>query len=106
MDTNSKPKTVGVIDVGSNTIKLLIAERGEDGRPRKVDFIVEETRIGEGLNLHPPMIDPDAIQRGAEAIARLVKAGSDCDALDIVATSAVRDAANRLDFIAAVEKSC
>lgn len=106
MATSSSVKTVGVIDVGSNTIKLLIAKAGETVPAEKLDFIVEETRIGEGMTGDPPSISPDAIARGAAAIARLVKAAASCDALRIVATSAVRDASNQRDFEEAVENAC
>lgn len=98
-------KSVGVIDVGSNTIKLLIAKPGAKVPAEQVDFIVEETRIGEGMTGHPPIIDEQAIERGAAAIARLTKAAEHCDALCIVATSAVRDAHNKQAFVNAVEKA-
>ncbi len=99
-------KSVGVIDVGSNTIKLLIAKAGKTLPAEKVEFIVEETRIGEGMTGHPPIIDRDAIERGAAAITRLVEAASNCSSICIVATSAVRDASNKQEFVNAVEKAC
>lgn len=99
-------KSVGVIDVGSNTIKLLIAKPSETLPAERVSFHVEETRIGEGMTGHPPVIDKDAIERGSAAIARLAKTATECDALCIVATSAVRDASNKQEFVNAVEKAC
>ncbi|MDQ8186897.1 hypothetical protein [Pelagicoccus sp. SDUM812002] len=99
-------KSVGVIDVGSNTIKLLIAKAGQKLPAEKVAFVVEETRIGEGMTGHPPVIDADAIARGSSAIARLVEAACECDSICIVATSAVRDASNKQAFVNAVEKAC
>lgn len=99
-------KSVGIIDVGSNTIKLLVAKTGTDCPVEQIDFVVEETRIGEGMTGNPPIIDPDAIRRGSEAIARLVKVGESCDALCIVATAAVRDATNKQAFVNAVESLC
>ncbi|MDQ8179814.1 hypothetical protein [Pelagicoccus sp. SDUM812005] len=99
-------KSVGVIDVGSNTIKLLIAKPGKRLPAEKVNFLVEETRIGEGMTGQPPVIDKKAIARGAAAIARLVEAARKCDTICIVATSAVRDASNKQEFVNAVEKAC
>lgn len=104
----TKPETVGIIDVGSNTIKLLVAKPGENVPAEKISFHVEETRIGEGMTGKPPRIDNDAIERGSSAIAKLVRAAetAQCDALCIVATAAVREAANKQEFVNAVEKAC
>lgn len=98
---------VGVIDVGSNSIKLLIAEQTENAPIRSVCFEVEETRIGEGLTGAPPCIDADAIIKGTQAIGRLHALASEYDlkALRIVATSAVRDAHNREAFIGSVTQA-
>ena len=97
---------VGVIDVGSNTIKLLVASFDSE-RSLQIEYmIVEETRIGEGVSGHPPTIDANAIARGAEAIQRLAEKARSLRSLSIVATSAVRDAENKTDFINEVEKRC
>jgi len=96
---------VGVVDVGSNTIKLLIAKKGERLPAEQVAFIVEETRIGEGIAGKPPCISSESIRKGASAIARLVSEARarGCQATKVVATSAVREAQNRDEFCAAAE---
>lgn len=101
---SSSAKRVAVIDVGSNTIKLIIASRGKRKPIRIEDFIVEDTRIGEGMTGNPPTIDNNAIERGTDAIARLAKiAHEKTNTLSIVATSAVRDATNKQAFVAKAE---
>ncbi len=99
-------KQVGIIDVGSNTIKLLIAECSDNKQIRETRFEIEETRIGEGITGNPPNIDETAIRKGTLAIARLHSLAREhnLDALRIVATSAVRDAANRISFIESVRE--
>ncbi len=108
MNSSSDPtrNAVGVIDVGSNTIKLLVAERDKAGELFIRRYKVEDTRIGEGLTGNPPYIDDAALQRGTESIKRLVDNATDVSALCIVATSAVRDASNKQTFINRVERSC
>ncbi len=101
----SRSGTVGVIDVGSNTIKLLVAQLDPSRELEVLKYKVEDTRIGEGLTGHPPSIDESAMQRGAAAIQRLVDAAETVDSLCIVATSAVRDAANKQAFVNLVEKT-
>ena len=98
-------RQVGIIDVGSNSIKLLIAGQTGKGAIRSIRFEVEETRIGEGLAGSPPRIDPQALVKGTEAIARLLAISSEheLDALRIVATSAVREAVNREAFVDSVQ---
>src|SRR5688572_18374185 len=98
MSSDPMEGTVAVIDVGSNSIKLLVAARGEAEPVVAVRFVVEETRIGEGMTTHPPTITQDAVERGAAAIARLVEAAGPVRPLCIVATSAARDASNRQQF--------
>lgn len=91
---------VAGIDCGTNTIRLLIADRGPRGELSDVLRRAEFVRLGEGV---------DRTGRLAEAaIARaLVRCREyaaqcrefDCAAVRFVATSATRDAANRDDFL-------
>lgn len=91
---------VAVIDIGSNTIKLLVAARSAAGGIETVHFAVEEARIGRGLGSERPTLAPACIERGVAAVARLLAvAQTFAPARTVfVATSAVRDATNGRDF--------
>ncbi|HCR29160.1 MAG TPA: hypothetical protein DIV79_03995 [Opitutae bacterium] len=95
---------IGIIDIGSNSIKLLIGESNQTGRFDQIRFEVEEKRIGEGMTLKPPRILEADIEKGAKAIARLhqIARPYNLAELKIVATSAVRDAANQTEFATAI----
>lgn len=98
---------VAVIDIGSNSIKSLVACRDADGLLKTLHHGIEETRISTGISRHPVMLSANAIKEGALAVERLWTvmqpfgpfAGS-----AIVATSAVRESVNRSEFAAAIEK--
>ena len=97
---NPETDTVAAIDCGTNSIRLLIAER-VDGRLRDLHREMRIVRLGEGV---------DATGRFcAEALARTEAALADYAVLlrdhgvlklRMVATSATRDAANRDEFFA------
>jgi len=101
-----KPR-VAVIDIGSNSIKALVAE--SDGSRFGLIPLYEETfevRISQGIAGNPPMLKGDRIEAGTEAVSTLWK---ECctygplSGLKIVATSAVRSASNGDVFMDAVE---
>jgi len=100
-----KPVQVGIIDIGSNSIKLLIAASDRDQAIRQIDFAIEEVRIGEGMTGSPPRIDPEAIEKGTRAVANLhaIAKTYELQALATVATSAVRDAHNRSEFVESIK---
>lgn len=97
---NPETDTVAAIDCGTNSIRLLIAER-VDGRLRDLHREMRIVRLGEGV---------DATGRfSAEALARTEAALADYAVLlrdhgvrklRMAATSATRDAANRDEFFA------
>ena len=97
---NPETDTVAAIDCGTNSIRLLIAER-VDGRLRDLHREMRIVRLGEGV---------DATGRfAAAALARTEAALADYAVLlrehsvrklRMVATSATRDAANRDEFFA------
>lgn len=98
-------KKVGVIDVGSNSLRLLIARSLED-KLRVIRRELVETRLGEGLSpgkeLHPL-----ARKRTLEAFSdfqKILLAERVEDAL-VVSTSAVREARDGDSFLTEMAKS-
>jgi exopolyphosphatase/guanosine-5'-triphosphate,3'-diphosphate pyrophosphatase len=93
---------VAVIDIGSNTIKLLVAARTATGGVDTVRYAVEEARLGHGLNAANPMLTEESMTRGAAAVGKLVALARTFAPAQIalVATSAVRDATNGPAFAA------
>ena len=96
------------IDIGSNSIKLLVAERRADGSLDEVVSRTLEVRIGAGIASVPPRLTRDGIENGIAAVAELVAEIGRMGAqrIGIVATSAVRDASNGLEFRDRVKGAC
>jgi exopolyphosphatase/guanosine-5'-triphosphate,3'-diphosphate pyrophosphatase len=98
-------ETRAVIDVGTNSVKLLVATvSGETIMP-----LIEEskqTRLGKGFyDTH--LLSPDAIHQTALAVAEFAAIARDWKArpVKVIATSAARDALNQGLLIAALEKA-
>jgi exopolyphosphatase / guanosine-5'-triphosphate,3'-diphosphate pyrophosphatase len=100
-EPTAQPARVACIDVGSNSIKLLVATLGADGRVIPLLEKTLETRISAGISQNPPRLQREAILRGAESILTLKELGDTQQpvAWRITATSAVRDAANGEEFL-------
>ena len=83
-----------VIDIGSNSIKVLVADRGADGTPQEVLSRTLEARISQGLGADRPRLSVAGMARGVGAVAELADEARRLGALRVaaVATSAVRDA--------------
>ena len=95
------PDTVAVIDVGSNSIKLLVARAGvESNSLETLCSETIETRISGGISSKLPSLNEDAIAAGTATIVELHSLAQNYqpDHTIIVATSAVRDATNGDDF--------
>jgi exopolyphosphatase/guanosine-5'-triphosphate,3'-diphosphate pyrophosphatase len=93
---------LAAIDVGTNTVLLLVAERREGGGLDPVVERAEITRLGRGVDASG-RLDPAAIRETVEALARFAGEARALGAREIacVATSAARDAANGAEFFAA-----
>lgn len=97
---------VAAIDIGSNSIKLLVAERGDDSEPiRTVEHAIEETRLGGGLADSSRTLPPETVQRAVDSVQRLLSKarGAGAEVVQLTATSAVRDSANRDAFRSRLE---
>lgn len=95
------PEPVAVIDVGSNSIKLLVATSTEEQEVKALFSETIETRISTGISNDLPNLCDAAIAEGCETVAELVRIAREFEPREIavVATSAVRDALNGQDFI-------
>jgi len=95
---------VAAVDVGTNSVRLLVAEPGTGGAPlRAVEREMRITRLGQGVDATGHLHD-DALARTLATLddyaARWRALGA--ERVRIAATSAVRDAADRDRFFAGV----
>src|SRR5215472_4851591 len=90
---------VGVIDVGSNTVRLHIATEGEALHREKV-----MVRLGDAIE-RTGSIPPEKLKETAELIERFVgdARGLGIDDLEILVTSPGRQAANGPELISRLE---
>ncbi|MGF1679384.1 MAG: hypothetical protein ACFCUX_09340 [Candidatus Methylacidiphilales bacterium] len=97
---------IAVVDVGSNSIKLLVADFIQGIWKRTLEHSTNETRLGGALVQGDPRLSPVEIEAGAASVAGLVEKARQHQphAVAVVATSAVRDAVNRDAFISAVRQ--
>lgn len=95
---------VAVIDIGSNSIKSLVARRAPDGGITIVKTQTLDARISAGISGPVPRLAEAGIVRGVDAVRTLLAGVADYSPRQtvLVATSAVRDAANGAEFCARV----
>lgn len=93
-----------VIDIGTNTILLLVVEPGEDGRPVAIVDLCRFGRLGEGLDA-TGRLAPEAVARSLAILADYRRELDDhgVDTPTVVATQAVREAANAADLVTPAE---
>jgi exopolyphosphatase / guanosine-5'-triphosphate,3'-diphosphate pyrophosphatase len=91
---------VAVIDIGSNSIKILVATKRDDGRIEALKAHTIDARISAGISQAEPRLSEDGMNRGLTAIRDLLTVAAPFAPTQtvLVATSAVRDAANGAEF--------
>ncbi len=90
---------IAVMDLGTNTFHLLIAEKTENGF-KEILHLTEAVKLGEG-GMKDGLITPQAFERGLKTMQLFAENIAVKEALQVraVATSAVRSTKNGLDFI-------
>jgi len=83
------------IDIGTNTILMVVGKRGEDGRWTVIEDQHRIARLGEGLDASG-LINEAAIERALAILADYRRRCSELGVsnIDVVATSAIRSATN------------
>jgi exopolyphosphatase/guanosine-5'-triphosphate,3'-diphosphate pyrophosphatase len=97
---------LAVVDLGSNSFRLVVFTQGE-GWWKRTDEIHEPVRIGEGM-IETGELQEQPIERALatlDVFDHFCRAsGLGADAVDAVATSAIRDARNAEAFLARARK--
>ena len=98
-----QPIRRAVIDVGTNSIKLLVADvAGRDVQP--VHEESRQTRLGKGFyETHRLLMEPIAYSANAVADFAQTARKHGAQSIRVIATSAARDAVNPEDLISAIE---
>lgn len=88
-------RRIAAIDVGTNSVRLIIAETSPDGSYRILDDEKEITRLGKGLSA-TGKLSPDSIEHTVVTIARMksIAEGYGASEIQVVGTSAAREAKN------------
>lgn len=92
---------LAAVDVGTNSVLLLVAERGKDGVVRPVREEAEITRLGRGVD-RSGVLSAEGMEATLEVLGRFAALAREAGAraLVVTATSAARDARNGAEFLA------
>lgn len=99
--------TRAVIDIGTNSVKLLVGVV-EERNVRPLLEKSEQTRLGQGF-YETHHLQEQSIQDTADVVAAFVreaKTAFDLATVRIIATSAARDAINQRELLDSIEKAC
>jgi exopolyphosphatase/guanosine-5'-triphosphate,3'-diphosphate pyrophosphatase len=99
-------RRVAAIDIGSNSIRQIVADVSAEGGITVVDEMKAAPRLAAGLASTGELSEA-SISAAIEAIDRMATLARTLGAerIDAVATSAVRDAANAASFLSAIQRA-
>ena len=101
-----RPVRIAAIDIGSNSVRQIVADVSPAGQIRVVDEMKAMPRLGEGLERTGALAE-ESLDAAVEAVTRMVTLARQLAAerIEVVATSAVRDATNGPVFTQRVHAS-
>ncbi|UCF19424.1 MAG: Ppx/GppA family phosphatase [Gemmatimonadota bacterium] len=90
---------LGAIDIGTNTIRLVVVEVEDDGTYRVLENEREMTRLGHGL-YESGRLSEESMELSLQALGRMktIAEGLGVTELQAIATAAVREASNGRTF--------
>lgn len=105
IEAHEGSRRLAALDVGTNSIRLIIAEASPDGSYRVIDDEKVIARLGQGLAT-TGRLDPERIEAAVQAIASLkgIGVGHGVERMPAVATAAVREAENGEEFVRLVRE--
>jgi exopolyphosphatase / guanosine-5'-triphosphate,3'-diphosphate pyrophosphatase len=91
---------IAAIDIGSNSIRQIVADVSPTGSIRIIDEMKAAPRLGAGLS-RSGKLSAGSMRNALEAVQRMATLARQLGAarIHVVATSAVREADNRRDFL-------
>ncbi|HEX8942030.1 MAG TPA: Ppx/GppA phosphatase family protein [Gemmatimonadaceae bacterium] len=98
-------RRVAAIDIGSNSIRQIVADVSSDGAIQVVDEMKAAPRLGSGLST-TGLLSDTSIHAAIEALERMATLAKQLGAerIDSVATSAVREASNASAFLSEAQR--
>lgn len=102
---NARRMILAAIDIGTNTVLLLVAHVDDAGTIHPLAYEQRIPRLGKGVDA-ARNLQPDAMQRVADVLVeyKAICKQYNADRLVVCGTSAVRDARNRDEFLALVRE--
>lgn len=100
------PRRLAAIDVGTNSIRLIVAEAALDGTYRVLDDEKEVVRLGQGM-AGTGRLSSEAMGRAAAAVLRMraIAEGYGVARLRAIGTSAPREAKNAPEFVELIRRT-
>jgi len=98
-------RRIAAIDIGSNSVRQIVADVTPEGGITVVDEMKAAPRLGAELDV-TGVLGTTAMERAAQAVGRMATLARQLGAtrIEAVATSAVRDASNGQQFVARVRQ--
>ena len=105
MGDNIKDQRIGIIDIGSNSIRLVVYDQNKRS-PIPIYNEKVLCALGKGLAISG-VLNPEGVVMGKEALRRFIAMGRNMEIaeLHVIATAAIRDAKDGKDFTNWLEKT-